>query len=118
MKNVLFLLFIFCAQIATAQTSEDYQTTIDQLKVSYNNQDASAIHNLLADSYKTSYPLQDLKTLITETQQTKGAIEDSSLLMEDETGVRFLVQFTESDSVFVLLLNGEGLLTKFEIEEY
>ena len=118
MKKFIVLALIFCAQLTYAQTDENYQEVISKITENFNSQNAEGIHSLFSADYKTSFTLDKLKGFIETTQAAKGNIDDASLLMKDETGVRFLIQFAEASSVFVLHLNSDGLLTNFELEEY
>ncbi|MDC8006259.1 hypothetical protein POV27_19555 [Aureisphaera galaxeae] len=118
MKKLTYIFLFLCMSISYAQTDADYEKIVAEVTAGYNNKDAAAIHQLFSSDLQASYSIDKLKEFVETTQLAKGALNESSLLMTDESGAQFLAHFEKADALLVLILSPDGKLTKFEIAEY
>ncbi|TPN88684.1 hypothetical protein [Aquimarina algicola] len=118
-KITYTIVFLFLATFGFAQTDSDYENTLKTVADGYNNKDSNAIFGLFSSDLQSTISLDQLKALVEDTYTQKGkVVGESTFLVEDDSGRRYLSEFENASSVIVIQLSQDMKISKFAIEEY
>ncbi|WP_299440914.1 hypothetical protein [uncultured Aquimarina sp.] len=117
MKKITYLLLL-CICFSFTQTEDSYQMVITKISDSYNAKDADKLFELFSPELQSSFTLDKVKSFITNNQSKKGAMGESSFLMDDEGNKRYLVEFENSSTILILRLSSDNKITQLSLEEY
>lgn len=119
MKNLIIPLFFLLSSIYSySQAEDDYLKTLSLISESFNEKKASRIYQKFNTTLKNNLSEDALKKTLDSLHAAQGVISGYDLILEDEKGKNFLVEFESSSMLMLLLLTPDGEIVTFKIKEY
>ncbi|WP_271768023.1 hypothetical protein [Aquimarina algiphila] len=119
MNKITYTIVLLCfVQFGFSQTDNDYQTIITTISEGYNAKDANKIFSVFSADLQSTFSLDKVKSFIEENHASKGAMSESTLLVEEDGNRRYLTEFENASSVLVLGLSSDNKVKTFALEEY
>lgn len=113
--TIVCLLFL---QFGFSQTDSDYEKVITTISDGYNAKDANMIFSIFSADLQSSFPLNKVESFIKDNHDSKGTMNESVLLVEEDGNRRYLTEFENASSVLVLGLSSDNKIKIFALEEY
>lgn len=119
MKDYLiFMLALLLTSAVFSQTEEDYEKTLNFIKVNYNENKPSLIYEKFDSEFKVQMQKDQFVKTIDNLRQENGAMQGYEFLIDEEGLKNYLVEFMNASMLIVITLKEEGAITAFEIKEY
>lgn len=118
MKKITFLILVVLVSSSFTQNSNDFDSILKAISKEYNTKNTQALFDLFTQELQIKFPLDKLKTFISDSHLQNGKMGESSFLMDEDGDKRFLIEFDNSTLIMVLGLTPEHKISKFAFEEY
>ncbi|MBW1295156.1 DUF3887 domain-containing protein [Aquimarina litoralis] len=112
MKQLLYIVLLFCLHTGIAQTDADYENAMKTIIEAYNANDAQKIFDQFSPDLQASYPVDKLKEFVTKTIEDQGKFSEFDF-MDTDGGHRYLVQSDNDSVILVIGLTSDLKLSKF-----
>lgn len=119
MKNFIIpLFFLLFSTSFFSQSNEDYVKTLDFISKAFNESKTSIIYQKFSSELKQKLPEGVFKKTLDSLRIEQGAMSSYELIIEEEKGKNYLVEFDSSSMLMMIHLSNDGVISRFKIKEY
>lgn len=119
MKQLIaVMLILFLSNTVFSQTVDDYENTLQLVRTAYNKKDPSLIYQKFSSSLKKELEEDAFNKMIQNLNKDKGKMLGHELILEEETGKNFLVDFENGSMLLMIHLSSDNQISTFNIKEY
>lgn len=110
MKNIVYILLIFCCLGVKAQNASNYQEVIEQFQKFYNVQNGEAVYSLFDTTMKQALTLEQTIGFVNQSFVQLGEMKSFEFLRKEERWV-YLVKYEKTELDMFIVLSAKNLIT-------